>query len=217
MANHRRVSAQQEQEIQKLYNDGHAATVIARTIDIPADTVRRTMVRMGLEVRRSGRRSGLMMEQIEEIVRAYASGENTRKISKRYGVTDQTIARIVREAGVELRPAGFQTGPAHHGWNGGVTTNSSGYVMERVYPDDPFFGMAIEKASGASYAPQHRLVMARNLGRALEEHETVHHIDGDKSNNSIENLQLRFGKHGKGVILQCVDCGSRNIEHKPLH
>jgi len=36
----------------------------------------------------------------------------------------------------------------------------------------------------------HRLVMERALGRALLPHEDVHHLDGDKQNNSLENLQL---------------------------
>ena len=37
---------------------------------------------------------------------------------------------------------------------------------------------------------EHRLVMEENLGRKLELSEVVHHIDGDKSNNDLDNLQL---------------------------
>lgn len=37
---------------------------------------------------------------------------------------------------------------------------------------------------------EHRLIMEQHLGRKLERNEVVHHIDGDKRNNDINNLEL---------------------------
>ena len=44
---------------------------------------------------------------------------------------------------------------------------------------------------------QHRQVLEERLGRPLREDELVHHIDGDRSNNSPENLRvMTWREHG---------------------
>lgn len=145
----------------------------------------------------------------EEILRLRESGMSQMKISLAIGRSQGFVSRVLRRHGiVSFKP----TGENHSMWNGGRWVNGSGYTMVKVENDDPLACMRNQNG----YVLEHRLALARKLGRSLLPTETVHHINGDTKDNRPENLQLRQGRHGNGVVLCCRDCGSRNIGPVPI-
>lgn len=73
-------------------------------------------------------------------------------------------------------------------WKGGKKHRPDGYVRIVVPPDYP--APCDHGSTGTAYALEHRVVMEKHLGRYLERREVVHHINGDPSDNNIDNLQL---------------------------
>ena len=158
------------------------------------------------------RKYQLTDEQSKLIVQMYEGGSSCEKISGVVGIPWFVVNTRLKELGVQLRPGGFGRGAAHHGWAGGRVVRADGYIQVLVPEEDPFYCMAQCKVGKVRYALEHRLVVARHIGRPLKRSETVHHIDGNKQNNDIDNLQLRHGRHGKGSVFRCTDCGSHNVE-----
>ena len=98
-----------------------------------------------------------------------------------------------------------QCGPHHRDtkgeksplWRGGKYKTGDGYV--RVYaPDHPLavYGRVLE----------HRLVMEQSLGRFLSRQEQVHHKNGVKDDNRLENLELICPSNHALRTAFCRDC-----------
>lgn len=88
-----------------------------------------------------------------------------------------------------------QSGANNHKWKGGRFKTKDGYIMIKAesHPN----------ANQHGYMLEHRLLVEQSIGRVLKSDEDVHHINGIKDDNRIENLQLMKRKdHSRLTGLQ---------------
>ncbi|HCT81752.1 MAG TPA: hypothetical protein DGT23_35265 [Micromonosporaceae bacterium] len=70
----------------------------------------------------------------------------------------------------------------------------------RIY-DDGYRKRTVTRDGIRVKEAEHRLVMEAMIGRSLEPHETVHHLNGQRADNRPENLELwsKSQPHGQRV------------------
>lgn len=86
-----------------------------------------------------------------------------------------------------------RSGNKSYRWKGGILTDRNGYIYEYC-PNHP--------STVNVHVPQHRLIMEKKVGRYLFKHETVHHKNGIRNDNRIENLELWSSSHPKGQRIE---------------
>ena len=85
-----------------------------------------------------------------------------------------------------------------YNWKGGRSKTVSGYIELAIGPTDFFSPMAFH-----GRVREHRLVVARSLGRCLMPWEVVHHKNGVKDDNRPENLSLELvNNHNQLTIME---------------
>jgi len=111
------------------------------------------------------------------------------------------VTMVCKHCGIK-----FKISPSHVAQGGGIYCGRKCYAAARrtgFLAKNGYMKIGIN----GKKVYEHRLVMAEALGRDLTADEVVHHIDGDRLNNAIENLQLfpnnsahtKFHRKEKGV------------------
>ncbi len=91
----------------------------------------------------------------------------------------------------------YHRGERNPNWKGGTTISKAGYIY--VYQGHQ------------KYLAQHVLVMEEFIGRRLNLGENVHHVNGVKDDNRIENLELWTKPQPTGIRASDALNWARNI------
>lgn len=94
----------------------------------------------------------------------------------------------------------YLSGENASNWKGGKQITPSGYIKIRL----PAYALHPNSRNGYIY--EHRLVMEKHLGRYLTKDEAIHHKNGIKDDNRLENLELVSRFHGNKHITKCPKC-----------
>ncbi len=87
----------------------------------------------------------------------------------------------------------YQFADSNPKWKGGKVNHGKGYVLVHS-PDHPKVAGRVSK-----YMMEHILVMEAHLGRFLYPNETVHHKNGIRNDNRLDNLELWVKPQPSGI------------------
>ena len=170
---------------------------IAKRLDCDLKTLYSRLRRFDIPLRGNFLQRARHLLSDPEIKRLYCEEkESSITIAEKLGLSPSYTIKRLRKMGLvrERSESGKisytqgrkkptqQKGEHSKNWKGGRITTVYGYV--RAYaPHHPF-------ADNNGYVLEHRLLMEKKLGRYLLPTETVHHINGIKDDNRLENLRL---------------------------
>lgn len=163
----------------------------------------------GLPPRRGKPATSYPQEVRDAVISAYEAGFGPKEIEDLIGITRETVHVWIKQENAKsptLPPLG------------NTSLNAQGYVEQHVRPTHWLYPhLSQPKGRGCHRrCLQHRLVMAEHIGRPLRPEETVHHLNGDRTDNRIENLELHDGDHGAGQRWVCANCGCSDRKAVPL-
>lgn len=204
------------EQIREMYWDQELTTAqIGQMLGCSRNTVCKAMRTNGIPMRNGKQRFEAAVRKGRGIPshRSPIWSENPSRIKKLYWDQKLSLPRIARLThstvgalrnfmtlhGIPVRSVseGRRAEISGH-WKAGIYKGTRGYVRLNVFvhlsPNERQLFAPMIVAAGKTQILEHRLVVARILGRPLKSTEIVHHLNGIKHDNRSENLLLTSGK-----------------------
>jgi hypothetical protein len=154
-----------EGELQESYSELQSTLKVAAKYSVSKKLILNYLKKYGIN-----RPPNCADETVKRIVEL-ASGNKAFDIATKLNLSLCIVNKHIRKHNIKIQR-----------YHKGFTKTSNGYILV-FNPDHP-------NARKHGYVSQHVLLMSEKIGRALNDNEVVHHIDGNKSNNNMDNLEL---------------------------
>ena len=151
-------------------------------------TARKILNERGISTNANARKKNATLHGMSEdefkvyLEKEYQSGKTLGEIGKQLGVCSSCIRKYFVKYRIPRRGKNDYVGELNHNWKGGRRKTDHGYILVTCPKRDNCH------KNGTMY--EHQIVMENHIGRRLKKGEVVHHINGDKTDNRIENLLL---------------------------
>lgn len=156
-------------------------------------------------------------DQIVYVIEHYPY-ERAKDVGDAIGRSAGAVMHIARSHGVHKDPEALSriksisnSGANSGNFNGYRAKAQEGYIL-RYAPDHPH-------ANSRGYIGEHRLVMEEHIGAILPKEFVVHHLNGVKDDNRIENLAvMTVGAHSSfhGKIGRNMQKGEKHYRYKKV-
>ena len=183
-------------EIVRLFRELGSTRLVADRLGVNLSAVANALHKEGIPTPREGRidPNSACERNAETVLKMSAEGCSLSEIGRTVGTKKEMVKKFLERNGVvkTYNSGDANSGERHYAWKGRLI-DKDGYVLIHCkgHPN---------ARKHAPYIFEHRLVMEEFLGRPLLPTEVVHHLDGKKDRNHIENLQL-FQSNGEHLAV----------------
>ncbi len=171
--------------LEKLYvNEGKSLREIGNLVNKSPSVISRYFKKLGIKTR------PFSTKGLKTFLGKHHSEATKEKLRKAH--TGKKLSPEHRNKVIKTLRYGLK-GKENPAWKGGKYQKSDSHYQDKrgwIYlrkPDHP-------NCMSNGYVAEHRYVMSNHIGRPLTKFEHIHHLNGIKTDNRIENLELINGQ-----------------------